>query len=235
MKRHLARVAVRLGLAIGAASLFVSAPAPAATTRAAGIDLGALMGKALAHAERFEVVSDSSSTHAAGSPGGVMKIRITEIFIRRGSGYAMSMQVKTDGKVSALVYTGKHLCAKQSAAAAWNCTLPLSYVQGYLANMDPVKALKASGAIVTGVAAVGSRIIAGQACAGYRFADSLASIHYNGTGTIWFSLATGRVVRADSSGAATLVAGKPPMVTVGSTSYSHWNDPSLSLPTVPVS
>jgi hypothetical protein len=235
MNKHLARVTLQIGLAIGAASMSVPALTPTATASASGIDLGAVMGKALAHAQSFEVVTDSTSTHASASPGGVMKMHITEIFIHRGSSFALSMQTMIDGKVNDVVYTGKHVCVKQGATGAWNCHLPLSYAKGYLDNMDPVKALKASGATMTGVASVGTRTIAGQQCTGYRYATSLASIHYQGTGTLWFSLATGRVVQGTSSGTTTIVPGNPPMVISGTSTFSRWNDPSLNLPTVPVS
>jgi hypothetical protein len=234
MNRHLARVTLRIGLAIGAASMIVPALTPAATAGASGIDLGALMVKALANARSFEIVSDSTTTHASASPG-VMKMRITEIFIHRGSGYALSIHTTIDGRVNDAVYTGKHVCVKSGATAAWNCNVPPSYVQGYLANMDPVKALKASGATITGVAPAGTRTVAGQQCTGYRYATSTASIHYKGTGTLWFSLATGRVVQGTSSGTATIIAGNPPMAISATVTFSHWNDPSLSIPTVPAS
>jgi hypothetical protein len=147
----------------------------------------------------------------------------------------MSMQMTVDGKYSAEVYTGTHVCLKRTAAAAWNCTLPPSYATAIMANMDPVKGFKAAGIVMTSIASAGTKTIQGQPCAGYRYVISLSSIHLTGRGTIWFSSANGRVVQVDGVSTAALVAGSPPLVTTSTGIYSRWDDSSLRLPAVPTS
>ena len=181
------------------------------------------------------MVTDSITKPAPTSPGGVMKMHVEEIFIHRGSGYVLSMQMMIDGKFSSEVYTGTHVCLKHTAAEAWNCTYPPSYAKLSLASMDPVKVFKASGIVTTSRGAAGTKSIKGQSCTGYRFAMSMSSIHLTGYGTIWFSSDNGRVVQLDETSTVALVAGSPPMVTTGTSSYSRWDDASLRIPAVPVS
>lgn len=235
MNRRLTRSVWRIGLAITAAVLALPAPVPAATVHASSTDLGALMARALDNVHSFKLVNDSTTMHASASPGDVMKMHIEEVFVRRGTGFAMSMQTTVDGKYSAEVYTGTHVCLKQTAGATWNCSVPPSYAKALLANIDPVKGFKASGVVMTSVVSAGTKSVQGQLCTGYRFAMSVAAIHLTGHGTIWFSSANGRVVQITEISTAALLAGSPPMITAGTSTYSRWDDATLRIPTVPAS
>jgi hypothetical protein len=235
IKRQFTQVVLCIGLALGAATMVTPAQGPAASAHASGIDLGALMTKALDNVHSFMVVTDSTTKPAPASPGGVMKMHIAQIFIRRGSGFVMSRQTTTDGKFTAEVFTGTHVCLKKSATAAWDCTLPLAYAKAMMVNFDPVKAYKAAGIVMTNMGSVGTRSIKGQSCTGYRFAMSMSSIDLTGHGTMWFSTANGRVVQIDDTSTVVLVAGSAPMVIAGTSSYRRWDDTSLRLPAVPAS
>jgi hypothetical protein len=239
MNHQIARVVVRIGLLLGAAAMLfpaqILAQTPTATAHASGIDLGALMTNALGKMHSFKSVSDSITTHAPSSPGGVMKMHVEEIFVRHDTGFAMSMQMTIDGKYSAEVFTGTHVCLKRSAAAAWNCSTPPSMAQSSMANLDPAKAFKASGIVMTSAVSLGTKNIQGQPCAGYKYDMSVPAIHMTGHGTIWFSSADGRPVQVDGVSTTALVAGSPPMVTTSTGNYSRWNDASLRIPQVPAS
>ena len=227
--------ALRFGLAIGVAIAVVPATARASAARITAADLAALMAKSLAGVQSFQVVNDSRSTHATGSPGGVMKLHMVMVFVRQGKAITLSVQSNTDGRQSTMVYTGTRLCVQQDAHATWNCNLPVSYAKGFQANMDPIEAMKDSGARMTGISALGAKTIQGQSCDGYSFTSTLQSIHYQGHGSIWFSSATGRLVEVTSVGSMVLTAGSAAMVTTGTVVYSRWNDPSLKLAAGPAS
>ena len=235
MDRQYTHVATRIGLACAAAAMLFPTQAPASAAHAAAIDLSALMARALGKVHSFRVVSDSRSTGAMTSPGGVMKMHMEEIFVRRGAGFTMSMQVTTDGQFHAMVYTGTHLCVKKTAAAAWDCTLSAAYVKMYTVGLDPVKAFEASGVVMTSVASAGTKTLQGQSCDGYRYAMALQSINLTGHGTIWFSSADGRVVQIDGVSTTKLTAASLPLVSTSTSTFSRWDDPSLRLPTVPAS
>lgn len=233
MNRTFTRVALRLGLAIGAAIMLFPSQTPASS--ASGIDLNALLGKALANARSFKVVSDSTTSTAPKSPRGVMKMHSERIYVRRGTGFAMSVYTTTDSQLSAMVFTGTHVCIKRTASAPWDCSVPASVVKAYVTNMDPLKAFKEAGVVMNSVSSAGTKTVQGQPCSGYNYVASLQSIHYKGHGTVWFSLATGRLVMVDGVGTAALVAGSPLMVLSSTAIYSRWNDPSLNIPAVPAS
>ena len=225
--------ALRLGLAIGVAVAISPATARAAAARITAVDLAALMAKSLAGVQSFQVVNDSRSTHATASPGGVMKLHMVMVFVRQGKALTVSVQSTTDGKQATLVYTGTRVCVQQGAHAAWNCNLPVSYAKGFQANMDPIQAMKDSGARMTGIAALGAKTIQGQSCDGYSFTTTLESVKYQGHGSIWFSSASGRLVEVTSVGSMALTSGSAAIVTTGTVVYSRWNDPSLKIAAVP--
>jgi len=235
MSPRFTNCALRFSLAIGIVLAISPSPTQASAARMTSANLGALMAKSLVGMRSVQVVNDSISTHAATSPGGVMKLHMVMVFVRQAKGFTMSMQSIVNGKQVAFVYTGTHACVRQDLHGAWNCNLPFSYVKGYLANMDPVQAMKDSGTIIAGIAAVGAKTIQGQACNGYSFTTTLSSVHYHGRGVIWFSSSTGRLVEATSVGSMTVVAGSAAMMTTGTVVHSRWNDPTLKLPAVPVS
>jgi hypothetical protein len=232
MNHRFKTLAMRFGLLLGAAVLALPAQTHAAPAQITGNDLGALVTKSLAGVHSFQVVLDSISTHASASPGGVMKSHMVIVYLHQGNHFAMSMQSTNDGKWTAVVYTGTRVCMQRSEHGSWNCNVPLSYAKGYLANLDPVKAMKESGMTMTAVSSAGTKTIQGQSCTGYTYSESMQSIHYTGHGTLWFSSATGRVVEGTAVGSLQAVPGSAAMVTTSTEVYSRWNDPSLKLPAV---
>ena len=235
MIRQRRMAAMRVGLAIGVSIMVFASHAPSALARPAAFDLSTLMIKAMTGVHSFMVVTDSASKPAPTSPGGVMRMHITEIVVHRSSGFTLSINTTLDGVTSSEVYTGTHVCLKRTATVAWNCTVPPSYAKTLLANLDPVKAFKASGTIMTSTGSPSTKSIQGQPCIGYSFAMSMSSLHLAGHGTMWFSQASGRLTRIDDTSTMALVAGSPPMVSTGASTYSRWDDATLRLPPVPAS
>jgi hypothetical protein len=73
----------------------------------------------------------------------------------------------------------------------------------------------------------------GQSCLGYRFSFTMSGLR--GQGTLWIARATALPVEEDTVSTLTLQSGAPPLVVRTTQRWSRWNDPRLTIPTVPAS
>jgi hypothetical protein len=190
------------------------------------------MAQALARVRGYQVTMQSASA------GYSSPISVTSAGTVVGRGKTLRLYVTTTthraGQVSTLeeVFTGAHLCLRSRGQRAWSCSAAPSSMLARLQGADPAQMAKALGLSQRYVPA-GRQTKQGQTCTGYRFSFSVSGLH--GQGTLWIARATGLPVEEDTVSTLVLRTGAPPLVVRTTQHWSRWNDPRLTIPSVPAS
>jgi hypothetical protein len=212
-----------------ALSGLVSAPA----ARAASPPFLGAMARALARVHAYQLTAHTTSAGYGGGP-----ITATSAGTVVGGGKTLRLHLTTTmqraGQVSTLeeVFTGTHLCVRMSAGSAWSCSASASSALARLQSTDPTKLAQAFGLSQTYVP-MGQHTRQGQVCTGYRFSFTVSGLH--GQGTLWIARATSLPVEEDTVSTLALRTGAPPLVVRSTQLWSRWNDPRLTIPSVPAS
>jgi hypothetical protein len=138
------------------------------------------------------------------------------------------------GRVSTVeeVFTGTHLCTRTIGRGAWSCTALPGSALTQLQSTDPAQLATAFG-LSQRYTLAGRQTRQGQPCLRYRF--SLRARGLREQGTLWVARATALPVEEDTLGTLALRTGTPPLVMRTTLRWSRWNDPRLSIPSVPAS
>jgi hypothetical protein len=138
------------------------------------------------------------------------------------------------GQVSTLeeVFTGTHLCLRTSGRSAWSCSAALSSTLARLKGADPAQMAQALG-LGQRYVPVGRQTKQEQACMAYRF--NLSASGLRGQGTLWIAQGTALPVEEDMVSSVSLRTGAPALVVRTTQRWSRWNDPRLTIPSVPAS
>jgi hypothetical protein len=190
------------------------------------------MAQALARTRSYQVTIQTASA-GYGTP---IKATSTAIVLRWGTTLRLHVITTTQraGQVSTVeeVLTGTHLCLRTSARGAWSCGAASSSALGGLQSADPAQVAKALGLSQHDVP-LGRQTRQAQACLGYRF--TLTTSGLRGQGTLWIARATALPVEEDMVSSVPLRRGAPPLVVRTTQRWSRWNDPRLTIPSVPAS
>jgi hypothetical protein len=190
------------------------------------------MARALARTRSYQLTIQTASS-GYGTP---ITATNTAAVVRRGQSLRLHLTTTTKraGQVSALeeVFTGTHLCVRTSARGAWSCSaLPRSTL-ARLQGADPAHMAQTLG-LGQRYVPVGRHTKQGQACLAYRF--SLTARGLRGQGMLWIAQATALPVEEDMVSSVSLRSGAPPLVVRTTQRWSRWNDPRLTIPSVPAS
>jgi hypothetical protein len=190
------------------------------------------MAQALARVHGYQVTMQTASS-GSGTP---LTATSTATVVRRGTTLRLHLTTTMHGtgQVSTLeeVFTGTHLCLRMSGRSAWSCSaLPRSAL-ARLQSVDPAQMARALG-LGQRYVAVGRHTRQGHACLGYRLSLTAGGLH--GYGTLWVAQATSLPVEEDTVSTMALRTGAPPLVVRTTQHWSRWNDPHLSIPSVPAS
>jgi len=220
---------------LGAPALLSPSTARASRTQAAIPPAYMQMLNAMASAQSYKLVSDSTSNGSI----------VTHMeFVSARYGNIVKRYITSDTRTGArhtidqLVFTGTHLCIRQSDAGAWNCRAPAAtvaaYAAAYAAMVDP-RAMEALGVRMRiQLSPAGRKVVQQQLCTGYSITSTTTSSYtITGHGAYWLNAVTGRPVEMDTVNTYTL-SGKGNTLTQQLV-WSRWNDPSLTIPTVPAS
>ena len=212
-----------------------------ASPRARGATLPPIMArmlKAMVAATAYKMVNDSTTSGGSATVGGASTVHMTMIRLGRGASAhvyieSASKRAGAPPRVSEVIYTGTHICERQNGVGAWNCAYPLSDLPAMISG-DPAKALQSLGAHFQ-IASIGrTRKELGQTCALYTFTETLTSVvALTMHGTYCINPTTALPVEVNSIVSEVLLKGQPAFVTKGTQIYSHWNDATLTIPTVP--
>jgi len=137
------------------------------------------MFKAMTATTAYKMVSDSTSGGGA-TMGGTATTHREMIRRQHGQTMRLSVDMRLTGanglaRVSQIVYTGAHVCMRQSRAAAWNCHDPASMFQG-VTTADPEEALRSLGGHLEMSPTGSTRTIRGQTWTVYKFTETLTSV-----------------------------------------------------------
>jgi hypothetical protein len=226
-RRSIRRLALLSGALIALCGL---AGAPAA--RAATPPALSQMAQALARVRGYQVTTQSTSA-GYGSP-----LSVASAGTVVGQGKTLRLDVTTTmdraGQVSTteVVFTGAHLCLRSHGQHAWSCSAAPSGMLARLQSTDPAQMAKALGLSQRYVPA-GRQTKQGQPCMTYRFSFTTSGLH--GQGTLWIARATALPVEEDTVSTLALRTGAPPLVVRTTQRWSRWNDPRLTIPSVPAS
>ncbi len=216
---------------LGAPALLSPSAARASQTQAAIPPAYVQMLNAMASAQSYKLVSDSTS-----NGGIVVHIEFVSARYNNVAKKYVTIDTKTGARhtIGQLVFTGTHLCMRQSRTGAWNCRAPAATVAAYAGMVDP-RAMEALGVRMRiQLSPVGRKVVQQQLCTGYSITSTTTSSYTTtGHGTYWLNAATGRPVEMDTVSTYTL-SGKGNTLTQQLV-WSRWNDPSLTIPTVPAS
>ena len=234
-----------LVLTVAALALFggaaIASPVPARASQAQASSQAAIppaymqMLNAMASARSYKLVSDSTGN------GGIV-IHMEFVSLHRGNlAYKyITSDTKTGARhtIGQLVFTGTHLCIRQSRAGAWNCRAPAATVSAYAASyaaMTDPRAMEALGVrIRIQMSPAGHKVVQKQLCTGYSVTETTTSSYtITGHGTYWLNAATGRPVEMDTVSTYTLSGTRNTLTQ--QLVWSRWNDPSLTIPMVPAS
>lgn len=227
-------------LALGFVAMTLLTGSAAASAQALALQpIVARMVKAMTAATAYKVVIESTiSGGGALMGGGATMTHMEMIRVHHGTTtqlYVLMVSKPAKGAMSTseTVMSGTRGCTRQGRTGAWTCHYsPAAF--SALANADPTKAMQEAGIRFALSPTGGSRTIQGQTCAVYTFTESMAAgatITLHGT---WFLNATTALpVEVDAIGSEALTQGQPPFAIRSKTSYSRWNDPTLTVPAVP--
>jgi len=183
-----------------------------------------------AHSYRQTMVLTSS-----GGPTGASTIRIDLVAVRHGNAleeYLRMTQQQAKGATTTIemVSGAKHTCIKLSSAAPWNCRMGSMASLIGTANVLSSSLLK--GVTIT---PLGSKDVLGQSCDGYQVV-SRPGQGTSSIGTMWIAQSSGRPVEELGSSTTSIPVAAGKSLTTKSSfmvTWSQWNDPSLTIPSVP--
>jgi hypothetical protein len=232
MKTLHRRQSVRRLALLSGALIALSGLAGAPAARAATPPVLSQMAQALARVRGYQVTMQSASA-GYGSP-----LSVASAGTVVGQGKTLRLYVTTTmqraGQVSTLeeVLTGAHLCLRSRGQRAWSCSAAPGGVLTRLQSADPTQMAKALGLSQRYVPA-GRQTKQGQTCLGYRFSFTVSGLR--GQGTLWIARATALPVEEDTVSTLALRTGTPALVVRTTQRWSRWNDPRLTIPSVPAS
>lgn len=185
---------------------------------------------ATAHSYRQTMVLTST-----GGPASASLTRMDVVAVRHGKvleEYIRMTQQRAKGaaNIIEMVSGAKHTCFKLSSAAPWNCSMGSMASLAGSANVLSSSLLK--GVTIT---PLGSKDVLGQSCDGYQIVTKLGQ-GTSSSGSLWIAQSTGLPVEELGSSTTTLSisAGKSLTTKSGFTvTWSQWNDPRLTIPSVP--
>jgi hypothetical protein len=202
--------------------------APAA--RAASSSIVQQMQQALQKVQSYEMSVDLK---VIGTATNASTTHIDAIVVRHGKSGAVYVKAKTvagaQSKSAEAVYTGTRTCTRSAGATSWHCQAGTSTLASLLNYPDLTKTLGAQMQPTP----IGSKLVRGQRCDGYTIVTSQASSTVRGT--VWLAPSTKLPVEEDVSESLVLQKGRAPLTSRLQIDLSHYNDPSLTIPTVPAS
>jgi len=128
-----------------------------------------------------------------------------------------------------LVDNGKNTCAKVAGQSGFRC-FGRSIVSSVLNSTSPDQLAKSLGASVH-LTSAGTGQKLGKQCNVYTITFTMSTLHSRGT--IWVEAGTNRPVEEDGVVAGTFIKGSAPSTITSQIVWSNWDDPSLTVPTVP--
>jgi len=183
-----------------------------------------------AHSYRQTMVLTST-----GGPAGTSSTRMDLVAVRHGKileEYIRMTQQQAKGATTTIemVSGANHTCIKSSSAAPWNCRM------GSMASLIGATNVLSSSLLkgVT-ITPLGSKDVLGQSCDGYQVVSRLGQ-GTSSIGTMWIAQSSGRPVEELGSSTTTLTIAAGKSLTTKSSftvTWSQWNDPSLTIPSVP--
>ena len=189
------------------------------------------MAQALARMHGYQITTHTTSA----GPSSPLVLTSTATVVRRGQTLRLHVTTTMDraGQVSTQeeVSTGTHTCLRTSVRSAWSCAAASSTLSR-LQHLDPNQLAQALGLRQRPVPA-GQHTKQGQPCTGYRFTLSVGGLH--GQGMLWIAHGTALPVEEDTVGTLPLPTGASPLVVRTAQVWSRWNDPRLTIPSVPAS
>jgi hypothetical protein len=214
------------GSALLVTALLLIAPA----ARAASSSIMQQMQQALQKVQSYEMSMDFKLVSTAANAS---TTHIDAIVVRHGKSAAVYVKAKTvAGPQSSsveTVYTQTRTCSRSAGTRSWHCQASTSTLASLLNYPDLTKTLGAQMQPTP----IGSKLVRGQRCDGYTFVTSRASS--TARGTVWLALSTKLPVEEDVSESLVLQKGRAPLTARLQIDLSHYNDPSLTIPTVPAS
>ena len=189
------------------------------------------MAQALARMHGYQITTHTTSA----GPSSPLVLTSTATVVRRGQTLRLHVTTTMDraGQVSTQeeVSTGTHMCLRTSVRSAWSCSAASSTLTR-LQHLDPNQLAQALGLNQQYVPA-GQHTKQGQPCTGYRFTLSVGGLH--GQGMLWIARGTALPVEEDTVSTLALRTGTPALVVRTTQRWSRWNDPHLTIPSVPAS
>jgi hypothetical protein len=203
-------------------------PSPA---RAASPSPFAQMDRAITTAHSLKMMM--TQTTSGGAMNG-SSLTMQEVAVREGATFAFDalMTVRTAAGTSTtleMVHTSAHTCLRQAPRTAWNCSGASAAMSGTF-NMTPESLARTFGLAGARAVPIGTAVIQRQRCAGYRFSYAVMGLQAHGT--LWLSVATQRPVQQTSVTSLTTSGASTPLVSTLTVTWSHWNDPKLTIPSV---
>ena len=212
-------------------SLLVTATvliAPAA--RASGSSIVQQMQQALQKVQSYEMSVD---LNVSGTATNASTMHVDAIVVRHGTSGAVYVKEKTvagaQSNSAEAVYTGTRTCIRSAGTTSWHCQAATSTLAALLNYPDLTKTLGAH----LQPTPIGSKLVRGQRCDGYSIVTARTSNAVRGT--VWLAPATKLPVEEEVSESLVLQKGRAPMTSRLQIDLSHYNDPSLHIPTVPAS
>lgn len=131
--------------------------------------------------------------------------------------------------VTELAYNTKHFCTRTNHTK-WLCSAVPSSLLAVMQSANPAALLN----IHTSFSPAGTAMINGQPCVGFHVSIlmSKAASQFVGTDVLWLSTKTHFPVEQMTDMTTTVVHGLTMRARVVLT-WSHWNDPSLTIPAIP--
>ncbi len=128
-----------------------------------------------------------------------------------------------------LVDNGKNTCAKVAGQSQFRC-FGRSIISSVLNSASPDQLAKSLGASVH-LTAAGTGQKLGKQCNVYNITFTMSTLRSHGT--IWVEAGANRPVEEDGVVAGTFIKGSAPSTITSQITWSNWDDPSLTIPTVP--
>ncbi len=161
------------------------------------------------------------------------KTMMTLIAVRRGHTVQVHMTLVSHTahgtSTTELVDNGKNTCAKVAGQSQFRC-FGKSIVSSVLSSTSPDQLAKSLGASVR-LTAAGTGQKLGKRCNVYNITFTMSTLHSRGT--IWIEAGANRPVEEDGTVSGSFIKGSAPSTITSQSTWSNWDDPSLTIPTVP--
>jgi hypothetical protein len=197
--------------------------------------------QALGHAQSYR--ADLVTTYRSSPSESVYTNTTTVVAVRHGKAWALYIVQTMPGAsghttMKETVDTGVQACTRLTGrTGAWDCH-PTSLVRRDIdAEYSSFTQPPAAG-FYTGAAPLGRKMVRGQRCVGYRkiLSQTAASGHtMRDVLTLWVTAAAPRMVEQDITATLSLGHGHALLTAATTLSWSNWNDPTLTIPSIPAS